>query len=154
MPNRIKTWVIRILPLFTFFAAFLLFAHWAKQNSANRDDAKLKELEQIAVSVPRFPQFRDIASDTSSASDDAGVYKYYSSAASYDEVKSFYFAELTQKGWSIVNEEPLYDWFRDYGGRSLEFRKQEFLIAIEYTGKKPDAESWNYAVSFVWRDKY
>lgn len=149
-----RAWTVKILPPIVLIMAFLMFAHWAKQNSPNQDDAKLKELEQIAASIPNFPQFRGAATYTSSASDDAGIYKHYTSLANYDEVKDFYLAELSQRGWSLAKEEPVYDWFRDYGGKSLEFKKQDFLIAIEYTGKKPDSNSWNYAVSFVWRDDY
>ena len=137
-----RKWIIKILPALAFVAVFLLIVDYAKQNSPNRDDAQLKELEQIASSVPTFSDFRSVGMQTSSRAMDAGIYKYYRSSASYTEIKDFYTAELSQRGWFLVED-----------SRSLEFRKDDYLIAVEYAGNISKSSDWNFAVSFVWRNK-
>jgi hypothetical protein len=103
----------------------------------------LKELEQISSSVPTFPAFGSGTVQTSSAADKAGIHKYYRSSANFDEVKNFYFTQLSQRGWSLFDS--------DAKGE-ITFRKGEFLIGIYYTGNNSKSSNWNYSVSFVWRD--
>jgi hypothetical protein len=73
---------------------------------------------------------------------DAGVYKSYFSTAKYDDVKQFYMRELGNIGWQLSSEE---------NGRGLDFKKGDFRIGVQYAGS--DARSWNYAVSFMWKNK-
>ena len=133
---------IKFLTPIAFFTAFSLLIHCAKQDSPNRDDAKLKELEQISSSVPTFPTFASVDTSSSSALDDAGIYKYYRSSSSFYKVKDFYVEELSQRSWSLAEETT----------KGLKFRKGEYLIAVQYAGSNSELHDWNYAVSFVWRD--
>ena len=42
------------------------------------------------------------------------------------------------------------DWFRDFGGRQLTFRKDQYSIVIEYRGDKEPNPDWNYAIDIEW----
>lgn len=139
-----KNWAIKILPIVIFFAGAMVLAHYIKQNSPNRDDAKLKELEEIVASVPPFPQLGNgVTPNVSSGADIAGLTFYYHSVAKYEEVRNYYVEQFLQRGWVLAKETP----------RTLKFSKGEFQIGIEYTGKSGksrDWNDWNYAISYTW----
>jgi hypothetical protein len=139
-----------IAVLFTY----LLISDWRKQASPNRDDAKLRELQQTSAEIPVFPTFRETGTYQGSRDINAGIYKTYRSPTSYEEVKQFYSANLSQRGWVLLSEERPSSWFIDeYDGRVLTFRKGDSVIIVEYAGRSTPAERWNYSVNFVWRDK-
>jgi hypothetical protein len=150
--SKIKSWALRILPSAIFVLIFLLLNYWWKQNSPNRDDAKLKELHQLSLEIPVYPDFTEVVTHESSRAMDAGLYKYYFSTAEYDDVKQFYARELGNRGWKLSSEQRQYDWFRDYGGRNLAFEKGDFLIAIEYAGAGSNDRS-NYSINFIWKNR-
>jgi hypothetical protein len=150
---QMKSLAFKVLPSALFFMVFLFLVHLEKQNSPNRDDLKLKELQQLATEIPVFPAFSEVTTHESSRSIDAGVYKYYFGVAHYDDVKQFYSSKLGERGWRLSREENLKDWFRDYGGKQLTFEKGNYLIVIEYDGDNPNRGRSNYGVSFIWRNK-
>jgi len=79
----------------------------------------------------------------------AGISKLYKSDATYDDVKRFYMAELTQKGWEYIAERPIKDWGADFGGRELVFRDNEYQFSIQYAGENANY-NWNYAIDIGW----
>lgn len=146
-----KTWMAKILPAAFFALIFLIIVFFAKEASPNRNDRKLKELQQLATEIPTFPTFRETATHHTSRFLDAGVYKYYNSNANYKEVKIHYSIVLIQKGWILTTEENLKSIFDGIGGKKLTFQKGDLRVTIEYTGKQENNISWNYSVSFLWR---
>lgn len=68
---------------------------------------------------------------------DAGIYRYYKSPASAEEVKSFFLDELPRVGWIQMSDPDF-----------LGFRKDQFEIVVDHSQGVSD---WNYAISFVWR---
>jgi hypothetical protein len=147
----LRSWVIRLAPSVIFIAAFLLVVHYAKEQSANRDDAKLDVLRALADKTPVFSGFSEVDRRETSRAIDAGVYRMYHSSAAYEEVKSFYVASLVPHGWSIAKERTLDSVFSDNYGHELTFQKADLRIVIEHSGMDRSSGKWNYAVNFVWR---
>jgi hypothetical protein len=126
-----------------------------KRLSPNRDDVKLKEVQQLASALPLYPGFEDTGGgSTYSKSMSASVHKTYRSSARFDDVKTFYATQLTQTGWQLTKARTLKDgWSRDLGGRELRFEKGQYYVAIEYSGDKAIDPDWNYGVSVGWDDR-
>jgi hypothetical protein len=115
----------------------------------NADSSKLKELEQIDRGLPVFPLLDQTSEHRVSKGTLASVSRYYKSAASYDDVRRFYMAELKQRGWEYAGERSLEDWGTDLGGRELIFRSGEYQFTITYAGAKA-TYGWDYATGIDW----
>ncbi|HKP35991.1 MAG TPA: hypothetical protein VJT71_03965 [Pyrinomonadaceae bacterium] len=102
---KMAHWRTTILPGLIFIVVFVSVVYLAKRLSENRGDAKLQELQKLLLEIPAFPGFSRIDTQHSSRFLDAGIYNYYSSAASYEEVRRYYVATLIEKGWMITGEE-------------------------------------------------
>ena len=149
---NVRNLILKILPAAVFLVLFLLFVHWNKESSPNRADTKLKELQHLASEVRVPSSFREVATHSSSRGMDAGVYKSYRSLASFEEVKKFYSDQLIARGWVLAAEENHESILIDTDGKDLEFQKGDMIISIEYAGSKAEDRSWNYSVSYVWRN--
>src|SRR5215510_5260339 len=123
-------------------------AYLWKNASPNKNDAKLKELREIVADRQVFPDFIEDATDETSRAADAGIYKYYCSTATYEEVKDFYSSKLNSRGWRLVTESEVQRWFRDVGWKDLVFKNGEFAIAIDYSGSLN--RKCKYSISYVW----
>ncbi|GMA98210.1 hypothetical protein [Pelosinus sp. IPA-1] len=80
----------------------------------------------------------------------AGVSAYYRSNKSYSEIHSYYVAEATKKGWTFISEDTVGDWGKDVGGKTINFRKGDYTLSIQYAGEKADY-GWDLAVGLGWR---
>jgi len=136
-------------------AVLLVPAISCKRLSPNRDDVKLKEVQQLASALPIYPGFEETGGgSTYSKSMSASVHKSYRSSARFDDVKTFYTTQLTQSGWQLTKDRTLKDgWSRDLGGRELRFEKGQYYVAIEYIGEKAIDPDWNYGISVGWNNK-
>jgi hypothetical protein len=124
--------------------------YFENKYSANRDDAKLFEIQQLYSKLPLHSDLKERGSSFQSKAELALVGKYFDSGTSYDEVKDFYRHHLTEAGWSPTGEKPITDWARDFGGRSLEFRRGEYRLVIEYAGERAN-DDWDYAITLIWK---
>lgn len=131
------------------------FAYFCKQNSPNKDDAKLKEVERLYARLPIYPDFQEVEGTSSSFSKDllASIGKSYKSKASYDDVKAFYVEKLRALGWQSWEERNLTSWGRDLGERELTFRNGQYSVIIEYSGDKASNPDWNYGINVSWNDR-
>jgi hypothetical protein len=142
---------IKLLIQIAFISAVLLLVYIGKQSSPNRDDEKLKELRQLSTELTVFPSFRETATYESSRATDAGVYKHYSSLASYQEVVQFYSTMLSQKGWTISGESTLRTWFGiGSNNKNLTFKKGDNIISIQCIYANSTDKASQYTISFVW----
>ena len=148
---NVRSLILKVLPATVFLVLFLLFVHLSKESSPNRGDAKLKELQQLSSEVSVPSNFTEVATHTSSRGMDAGVYKSYHSPASFEAVKKFYSDQLIAGGWVLVAEENHESRLIDTDRKDLKFQKGDTMISIEYAGSTADG-SWNYSVSYVWRN--
>jgi hypothetical protein len=136
--RKVKDFLRFLIVALVFFSLFCLLSYFIKQNSPNRDDAKLKETEKTAAQITDFPKSAVINEHTSSRSFDACIHKYYVSKASLDEVGKYYDNELIEDGWVRKNQD------------SMIFRKEDFSVYIERRYEK-DAD-WNFAISVCWKN--
>lgn len=79
----------------------------------------------------------------------AGVSAYYRSNKSYNEIRSYYIAEAAQKGWAFIGEDTVGDWGKNVGGKTINFRKGDYTLSIQYAGEKADY-GWDFAVGLGW----
>lgn len=121
----------------------------------NCDDAEsirqLDRLRHIAADTPTFSDFREVRSSYNNKLNNALLSLCYNSAASYDEVKTFYSTTLMAKGWGSPEERTVYGSFglkEKKDSRDLVFRKGEYSISIAYGPK--DSSGCNYAISYIW----
>jgi hypothetical protein len=113
--------------------------------------AKLRELRQLAAETPKFPDFEQVDYSDISKAENTVVAYFYRSSASYDEVKSFYTDALLSRGWTSAQEEPLAKWSKDDGSRRLSFRKGKYTIHLEYDSSP--VSDWKFAVDYGWHEK-
>ena len=133
-------------------AAISIFAKYSKDHSPNKNEAKLKEIEAIYSQLPIYPDFQEVAHNFASKDSSAFTGKSYASRAKYAEVRSFYSDTLLASGWQLTNESNLKDWWRDFGGRQLTFRKGQYSIVIEYRGDREPNPSWSYGIDVEWHN--
>lgn len=108
----------------------------------------MKELERLAAEIPNFPEAREIESHRVAKTDSANLSKAFVSKASYDEIKRFYFAELTRRGWKFEGERSLSTWGVDYGTKQIKFDKGEYEIAIQYEGRRNTGK--DFGIDYSW----
>lgn len=78
-----------------------------------------------------------------------GFSRYFNCSLVYEDIKNHYDQELTRNGWQFIKEKKVYDWGRDLGGRSIEYKKREFTATIQYSGEEANYGS-TYAFSLDW----
>jgi hypothetical protein len=142
--------VQKVLLGLLIIAVVSILAYFAKNHSPNRDDRELYEVRQAYSRIPIPAGFEEKGSSFQSKAELALVSKYFKSRTSYDDVKAFYAARLSSDGWTLASERRMTDWFKDLGGRELEFKKNEYLVIIEYAGEKATDE-WDYAITVEWK---
>ena len=135
---KVKDFLKFLIVALVFFSLFYLLNYFIKQNSPNRDDAKLKEVQDISTEIKDFPKSAVIDEHTLSRSFDACVQKYFVSKANLDEVGKYYENELIEDGWIRKNQD------------SLIFLKEDFSVHIERRDEK-DA-GWDFAISLCWKN--
>ena len=136
---------------FALLVVLLCLLASCKQFSPNKNDVKLKEVEQLYSNLPIYQGFRETWSGSVSKSMLASVGKHYKSDAGYQDVKDFYVTKLVPDGWQLTKDIPLKDWSEDHGGRELTFTKQQYSVVIEYRGDKVTNPDWNYAINVGWQ---
>jgi hypothetical protein len=138
--------IVKLVIGVVLVASVSILARDCKDHSPNKDDAKLKEVEAIFAQLPIYPDFQEVAHSTDSKDAMVRSGKSFRSAAKYDDVRSFYSNKLFASGWQLARERNMTDWFRDFGGRQLTFRKGQYSIVIEYRGDKEPNPDWNYGI--------
>lgn len=115
----------------------------------NSDGSKLRELENLQQSIPVFQSFVETSVHKTSKANLAGITTTYKSDAAYDDVKQFYLTALPQQDWEYMGERAIRNWGKDFGGRTLGFRRGEYTISIFYSGDDPEFSS-HYAIEMGW----
>jgi len=148
-----KSLIGGIIAIILIFLLSTLMPDWRKQFSPNRDNAKLKELRELALHTPTYPEFEYVAETSGSRDINAGTYTRYLSSASYDDVKRFYSDILMTKGWIISEERDLKSFLVTHEWKILTFKKEDLSISVEYRGADLISQQYNYSVSYSWRQK-
>ena len=116
----------------------------------NRDNSKLREIEQIWQTLPIYPSMVEVDRSSSSASSEALVSRQYQSDASFEDVRRFYVEQLARDGWQLVADREVKDRGRIRGERQIDFRRGEFYLDILYAGARRAELGWTYAIEVEW----
>jgi hypothetical protein len=87
--------------------------------------------------------------ESSSKMGHALVLATYAYRGGYDRLRDHYDREAARGGWSVCGEKPLYDWFRDLGGRSRSYCKGDLQATLQFAGAGAHY-GWDYAFSVSW----
>ena len=130
---------------FVGMSAFILYT---SSNSAEADRRRV-ELEQEFKSIRPLPGAEGFDYFSTNKASHALVTEKYQTKATLEEIRAHYQSELAAHGWQFFKEEKMYDWWVDFGGKSIYFRKGDYVAALEYEGA--DAGSgYAYALGLSW----
>lgn len=138
-----------LIAALTFLAVYC-FAITSKYFSPNRDDAKLKEVQQLAAEVPVFPEFKQVSSSSGSKDAIAGVDMRYRSRAGHDKVMNYYKQVLAEHGWLLEKEQRRNVLLSDQIIYDVTFRKSGVELLINYWDTKPEDEWHTYDFNYIW----
>ena len=68
----------------------------------------------------------------------------YRTSLPYSIIQEFYRHELESKGWYLIEDRPVLEWGKDYGGRQQTYCKGELAAALEYADES--RHGWTYGV--------
>ncbi len=126
-------------------------------HDSNANSSKLDELTEILKSVSVHPSKIETETNNQSSSSNASITRKYKSDVSFDEVKEFYLEQLTNQGWQLNEERELRDRGRFRDERVLHFTRGEFLVSVQYAGRRREHLGWDYAVRIAypsdWKQK-
>ena len=69
--------------------------------------------------------------------------------ATYLEIFEHYDSCLKDNGWVFIREDKIYDWFNDYGGKTVKYKKGDYIATIQYAGETANYK-WTYGFSMSW----
>lgn len=126
-------------------------------HDSNADSSKLEEITEILKSIPVHPSKAEIETNNQSSSSKTSITRKYKSGVPFDEVKEFYLKQLTNQGWQLIEERELKDRGRFRDERVLHFTRGEFLLSVQYAGKRKEDLGWDYAIRIAhppdWKEK-
>jgi hypothetical protein len=73
----------------------------------------------------------------------------YSSNLTYEAIRSHYDTETARRGWAPCGEKRSLDWFRDLGGVTRVYCKNELKAKLEYAGDRANY-GWDYGFGVTW----
>lgn len=68
----------------------------------------------------------------------------------FEEIRNYYMTELQKQGWVFQNELKLTSWGNDYGGKELVFKKNIYLLKLDYLARDPNY-NFSYSIVLTWR---
>ncbi len=108
-------------------------------------------------SVSAHPSKVEIETNNHSSGSNASITRKYKSDVPFDDVKEFYLKQLTHQGWQLIEEQELKDKGRYKGERVLHFTRGEFLLSVQYAGKRKEVLGWDYVLRIAhpadWKEK-
>jgi len=108
----------------------------------------MKVLRQLASSMPRYSDFRQVTSFDNYKTGQAIILLGYSSQAAWDDVKGFYSQTLLTKGWSVVPDEERYAIFFKEEEFEVVFRNGEYQIGIKLA--RENGRGYKFLITYCW----
>ncbi len=148
---------LRNLKFISLWIIVILITSSCDSHDSNADSSKLDEITEILKSVSVHPSKVEIETNNHSNSSNASIIRKYKSDVPFDEVKEFYLKQLTNQGWQLIEEHELKDKGRYKGERVLHFTRGEFLLSVQFAGKRKEVLGWDYALRIAhpsdWKEK-
>jgi len=109
-----------------------------------------RQLEAEFHSIPSPPGAVGFDYSTSHKLKQALVVEKFKTSLDYKEICAYYNDQLSKHGWQLIRDEPSYDWSRDLGGRTLSYKKDDYVATLEYEGERSNF-GYDFAFSMSWR---
>jgi len=142
--------VAGLLILGTIVLTVLLFGLYpSKPDAANPQaiEAELK-VQLNEIKSPEGSHF--IAQRKTMKENHGAVSNEYRTDLSFSQLKQFYDAELSRRGWEFKKETEIVWDRQNLGGKHLFYCKGEFTADLEYAGKMENEFGWTYSLSLTW----
>ncbi len=133
------------LVLFSIIIAIILFFTVRDIINLPAEKVKLAILKQEFKQIKSAPGSEIISQHYNAYPGKTGVTITYSTSMSDKDIQDFYNNELLNKGWYLTDEEKVYDWWRDLGGKIFTYNKLNFTLSIEYSGDRK-GYGWVYDI--------
>jgi len=115
-------------------------------HDSNTSSSKLDEITEILKFVSIHPSKVEIETNNHSSSSNTSITRKYKSDVPFDEVKEFYLKQLINQDWQLTEEQELKDNGCYKGEPVLHFTPGEFLLSIQFAGKRKEVLGWDYAL--------
>jgi hypothetical protein len=112
-------------------------------------DRSPERTETEFLAIKPLPGATPIGYNASNKPGQALVTDSYRTSLLYPDVRKYYDAELSKRGWSFYLEEPMTDWGKDLGGKSARYCKGRYRADLQWAGERADY-GWDYAFSMSW----
>ncbi|TEB06810.1 hypothetical protein Psch_00342 [Pelotomaculum schinkii] len=141
---------LKILMLLVFLSLVVLSGCENSATSLDADKIKIKEaLENEFNLIQMMPNVIKGKKNFLNNSISMVLSERYTTKNSYEEIINYYDEQLKEHGWQFYKEEKLTDWGRDYGGKSVRYKKGDFVAIVQYAGEKADY-GWTYGFAITW----
>ncbi len=112
--------------------------------------ARLVEMNEILKSVSIHQSKFEVEGDTHATSSNVSITRKYKSDASFEEIKAFYYQQLTNQGWHFVEDQELKDRGRFRDERVLHFTRGEYLLNVQFSARRGADVGWDYALRIAY----
>jgi hypothetical protein len=140
-------------PHFIATLIFVIVCIWLASHFFIINDPKSREikaeLEKESGFIAPMPFSVIKEHKASSKPGQALVTNTYSIRASYENIKSFYDAQLLARGWQFSSERKIKDWGRDLGGVERIYCKNGLSANLQYAGEQTNY-GWTFGIAFSW----
>lgn len=145
--TKLLTTLIVLLIILIFVSSRYDIPEISSGPDNSRVEAALKnEFDLIPIMPNAIEKNRDFIKKSTLM----GIGASYITNQSYKEIIDYYDAQLKKHSWEFYREEKITDWGKDYGGKSVEYKKGDFLATVQYAGEKADY-GWTYGFDMSWR---
>lgn len=146
MTKCLKTTVV----LLTFLLLVVSIGCDIPKSSSGPDNSKVEEaLKNEFNLIPVMPNAIEKKRDFMKKSTLMGIGATYLTSHNFEEIHNYYDAQLREHGWLFYREEKVTDWGKDYGGKSIRYKKGDFVATVQYAGEKANY-GWTYAFDMDW----
>lgn len=118
---------------------------------------KLGEITEILKTVSIHPSKVEVETNNQLSGSKFSITRKYKSNAPFNEIKEFYLKQLTVQDWQLIEERELKDKGRYKNERVLYFTRGEFLLSLQFAGRRKDDLGWDYAIRIAhpsdWKEK-
>lgn len=114
-----------------------------------RAEVALKEIETQMAQLPPYPDSTRIRSFRHLDLAESSLGFEYVSDASREQVYEHYESELTDRGWTKIQEGKFYDWGEDVGNYCYLFQNDDFHLYLLFYGDR-EMYGRDYSISMEW----
>lgn len=138
-----------ILFYLIFIGPFMGFAVYATVVQAPQAAAMQADLEREFRTIPQVPGSIMTRYTATHKSQTALVVGAYNTSADVVALKTYYDAELGQRGWSFLRQKEVRDWGRDTGSSRYIYCKGDRSASLDYSGE-PQRTGWVFTFDMNW----